>query len=443
MMTGDDMPSVPASGSPRSGTAQTDTHLSAERREAARVLMMRPILTSVTNPEETALVRRHATALKRQFQTQLGYPLVVETGFARLVKQPLPLDAPARGASRAKKDELLTPRAYTCLALLCAGLLAPGTGEQSVISSIVEQLRRDAASIGITIEESPADVRAIVVALTHLVEWGLITETEGTVAAWGERKDEALLTVHRPLLAHLLARPLANLERPELLWEPDPDAPVQPRRDLRRKVAENPVVRRESLTDAEADALSRERRDIAHALDDLLGLTLEVRAEGVLAYDEGEELSDLKFPGQHTTRQAALLLIDAAIDSARPTAETTATLHGREVPGLFVSWPSVRDELEQLANRNVRAWRTDAQDVDGLQRSVVELLTGVGLVQETDEGIVLHPACARYRPVPEHSPRRPHADSTTRGAHDADGGAAQDQGMFTLLPERPTFDQDV
>lgn len=439
MMNAEPIPASRGDRASRPAGAQTDTHLASERREAARALMMHPVLTSATRPEELALVRRHAAALQGHFHTQLGYPLVVETGFARLVKQPLPYETPARGARR-PNSSLLSPRAYTCLALLCAGMLAPGTGEQFLISAVVDQLRADAASVGINISDSLTDRRAVVVALGHLVEWGLLTETDGSVAAWGEGRGEALLSIHRPLLTHLLARPLANLDGPEALWEPDMKTPEQPRRDLRRKLAENPLIRRESLTAAEADVLSRERRDVASALDDLLGLTLEVRAEGALAYDDGEELTDLKFPGQGTTRQAALLLIDAVTDRARPTPGTTALVHGREVPGLLVPWPTVADELGELARRYARSWREDVKDAVGLQRSVIDLLTDTGLALPIPDGLVLHPASARYRPLPEHVAERARADAapSTPGGDEAAG-----PDLFAMFPDPQSSDEEA
>ena len=64
-----------------------------QRRIAARHLLAAPILTAVRNPAELDLVRRHATALKSMFSSQLGYALVVESTFARLVKAPLPASA--------------------------------------------------------------------------------------------------------------------------------------------------------------------------------------------------------------------------------------------------------------------------------------------------------------------------------------------------------------
>ena len=77
---------------PRVSTAGLDA---GERRIAARYLLSSPILTAARQPAELDLVRRHATALKSMFASQLGYALIVESSFARLVKAPLPLSAPS------------------------------------------------------------------------------------------------------------------------------------------------------------------------------------------------------------------------------------------------------------------------------------------------------------------------------------------------------------
>ncbi len=84
-----------------------------QRRIAARHLLASPILTASRDPAELELVRRYAPALKSMFAAQLGYALVVESTFARLVKAPLSLlDADRRrmdatSAARVSLDELM------------------------------------------------------------------------------------------------------------------------------------------------------------------------------------------------------------------------------------------------------------------------------------------------------------------------------------------------
>ncbi|HEY0718360.1 MAG TPA: DUF2398 family protein, partial [Streptosporangiaceae bacterium] len=134
--------------SPLVSTAGLDA---GERRIAARHLLSSPILTAARQPAELDLVRRHAPALKSMFAGQLGYALIVESGFARLVKAPLAVAAPVRPARRTTDDSPFSPGTYVHLALICAALLAPGAGEQILISSLVDQIRADAAEQSIAI----------------------------------------------------------------------------------------------------------------------------------------------------------------------------------------------------------------------------------------------------------------------------------------------------
>ncbi len=153
----------------------------------------------------------------------LGYPLVIEASFARLTKPPLPADVEPRGAVRANNTPL-SPRAYTFLALVCAGLLAPGTGEQVVMSALVEQVRSDAATAGIDVDDTITDRRALVAAIGHLTDVGLLVETDGSVAAWGERHEEALLSINRALLRTSSPGPSPVSPSPHEAWEPAEDA---------------------------------------------------------------------------------------------------------------------------------------------------------------------------------------------------------------------------
>jgi uncharacterized protein (TIGR02678 family) len=391
---------------PGQTTATTATHDAADRRAAARALLARPMLTVRTHPDELALVRRHAAALKSTFRTMLGYPLIVESHFARLVKRPLSPQAPVRPACRRSGAEF-TPRMYSFLALVCAGLLATDVGEQLLVSNLVEQLRVDAATAGISIDDEHADRRSLVAAVEQLIDWGVLVETDGTVAAWGERHEEALLTVNRALLPHLLSRPLPSIESPGSLWAVDQTEPEQPRRTLRQKLIENPLVRREDLTDAERDVLSRERNELSRLLDEHFGLSLDVRAEGALAYDDDGQLTDVEFPGSGTSKQAALLLLDALIDRSRPKAGSEIVLDGRVVPGVLLPWPVVDEELADLAARNSKVWRADrVNDLPKLRGDVLAVLSGMSLAAATTSGLAIHPAAGRYRPEPHREPAR-------------------------------------
>lgn len=374
-----------------SGLPGTAAQSARERQEAARALLAHPLLTSAY-AEDLSLVRLHAPALRGMFKTILGYHLVVEPTFARLMKGPVSVDGPGRPARRSDGTPF-TPAAYTYLALLCAALLAPGTAEQILISALIEQVRSDAASIGILIGDTLPERRALVTAIGHLIGWGVLSETDGTAGGWGERRDEALLTLHRAALPHLLARPLSGLEHPDELLAEDPQSADQPRRSLRRKLVENPLVRREDLTEAERDVLSRERSELTRVLADNFGLTLEVRAEGALAYDAVGALTDVAFPGTGRVKQAALLLLGELVD-------LRMSGDDRLIQGYPATWAQIDTILTQLTARHAKAWG----EVSGLREDAVAVLTDLGLARPAPDGILVHPAAARYRPRPQVSP---------------------------------------
>jgi uncharacterized protein (TIGR02678 family) len=383
---------------PRVSTAGLDA---GERRIAARYLLAAPILTATRQPAELDLVRRHATALKAMFAGQLGYALIVESSFARLVKAPLPASAPVRPARRATDDSPFTATTYVHLSLACAALLAPGVGEQILISALVDQIRADAAEQGITITDGIGDRRQLVAALRLLTTWGVVSETDGSLSAWGERsEDEALLSINRSLLVHLLPSPLHPFGTAEQAWA-WPEAAEPPRRRLRRRLVENPALFRAELPDDELDVLSRDRNEMARQLDENFGLVLEVRAEGVLAYDQSGALTDLDFPGSGSAKQAALLLLDELTATApnRPTAESLVLVGKTELPGSLAPWPRVDEALTSLLARYRTAWKTAyGQSLDTLRGDVVELLTALRLAQPVDQGLAVFPFAARYQP---------------------------------------------
>ncbi|WP_347059729.1 TIGR02678 family protein [Blastococcus sp. HT6-30] len=389
-------------------TAPMAARDAAERRDAARALLRAPFLTSES--EALPLVRRHAAALKTTFATWLGYTLYVEPSFARLLKTPLSGDAPLRPARRSSGGEF-APRTYAYLALLSAALLAPETGDQILISALIEQVRADAATAKVTLDDTWSEQRNLVAAVRQLIVWGVLEETDGSVTGWTDRHEEALLGVRRQMLPHMLARPLAHDTAADLLAA-DPDVVEQPRRSLRRKLVENPLVRREDLTDAERDVLSRERTELARVLDETFGLVLEVRAEGALAYDPDREVTDLEFPGAATVRQAALLTVDELLTRHRPRAGVTATVDGRTVPGLACPWDEVGEVVATLAERHNKAWGADlVADPDRLRDDVVDTLTAIGLAVTTGDALVLHPAAARHRATVTQSPPKTRAQT--------------------------------
>ncbi|MFF2618991.1 TIGR02678 family protein [Kitasatospora sp. NPDC058046] len=404
----------------------TSAHEAAERRQAARALLASPLLTAQRQPRELALVHRHHAALTGMFSRMLGYQLVVESGFARLVKGATGGGGPVRSVQLPRKAPLDGP-GLAVLCLACAALLAPGTGGQILISELVEQIRADAVAAGVTLGEEQAGLRRVCSALEMLVAWGVLAETDGTVEEWRHRDEEALLTVNQAVLPHLLARrlPVAVQGAEELVRQAVPVV-IEPRQALRRRLVENPLVRREELSAAEEEVLYRDRADVVRQLEENFGLGLEVRLEGALAFDLDGVLSDVEFPGTGTVRQAALLLIDSLVDGARPAAGQQAEADGALVPSLACEWAKVDEALARLVEQYGRAWAVEfVGDPARLRREVVALLESVSLARTTAGALLLHPAAARYRPKPSAVAR-----AARRGGGRGNEAAGYEQGVL-------------
>jgi uncharacterized protein (TIGR02678 family) len=369
-----------------------------ERRIAARHLLTSPILTAARQPAELDLVRRHATALKSMFASQLGYALIVESSFARLVKAPLPASAPVRPARRQTDDSPFTAVTYVHFALACGALLAPGVGEQILISALVDQIRADAAEQSIVITDGISDRRQLVTALRQLAAWGVVSETDGSLTAWGDHpEEEALLSINRPLLIHLLPSPLYQYKTAEETWSQR--QPEQPRRRLRQRLVESPAVFRAELPIDELDVLSRERNELARHLDENFGLVLEVRAEGVLAYDPAGALTDIDFPGSGSAKQAALLLLDELTAALQPAADSAVLVDGLRLPGMLAPWPQVDAVLTGLSARYRNVWKgAYRESQETLRAEAVSQLAALRLAQPTAEGLAVFPFAARYQP---------------------------------------------
>lgn len=377
------------------GTAVQDA---AGRRDAARAMLQRPILTALHDPDSLDLVRRHSTALRAMFADRLGYTLIVETEFARLVKTPLDAAAPLRPLHRATGGEF-GAIGYTYLALTAAALLAPGQGDRIPMAVLVEQVRADAAARDIEITDGLAERRHLVAALQALMEWGVVGETDlGNDHDRDDHDgadsdgDEVVLTVCRPLLRHLTAFALHDLPGPSAAITARPETP---RRRLYRRLVEDPFTARDDLDPEALGVLIRERAEIARLLDEDFGLVLEVRTEGALAYDPDGDLTDLLFPGSGTVNQAALLLISELVDILEP------------VPGsaVHVDATTLENTLTGLVATHARNWRGEyVRDVTALCRDVTALLVRLGLARPRGDGLLLAAPAARYRPTISESP---------------------------------------
>lgn len=356
--------------------------LAAERRLAARLLLRCPLVTVESHPEEFALVRRHADELARQFNQILGYRLVVEPGFARLIKAGL---GPGSGRRLERSSGTpFSPRTYAYLVLALAALVtAP---EQLLLSEVVSRVRAAAAEAGIDLGEPDrgAERRALVAAMKQLMTWRVITEEEGTVDSYATGDGEALLTIDREIARRLPAGAVGRADAPAALIEtaaaPDHSGP---RHAVRRRLVETPVVYVDELTDEERDWLRRNQRREQRIFEEFIGVDAEIRAEGVALLDPHGELSDLDFPGVGTVAWSALLVL-----------ERLARRRDATIPEELIE-----TELETLIDRHRKAWAADYTASPALLRdAVIDLLSRMRLIVPHADGWRLTAAAARYAP---------------------------------------------
>jgi uncharacterized protein (TIGR02678 family) len=376
----------------------------AERTQAARSLLLHPLMTT-RRPfaEELRLVRRHQSELVRLFAEGLGYRLVVEPGAARLFKAGLGRDSTRPLLKRSGAP--FAPRAYALLSLTIAALTRGKA--QLLIDELVSQVRSAAADAKIAVDlDSVADRRALYAALSVLVDVGVLSERDGDLEHWADRRTQSLLDVHREILSLLISAPLSSATSPEHLLDTAalPSAAGGARTAIRRTLVESPLLSVEDLDEAHADWWRRNRNREREWFRDRFGLDLELRAEGALAVDPEDELTDIVFPGKGATKHLALLLLEQLAGLARDGHDTRGpadkTVGAAERDG----WRVIPDvAVRSAASEVILLWgeglrRAQREDPVSAAREALDLLCQLGLLRQSDDGgsWAVHAAAARY-----------------------------------------------
>lgn len=414
-----------------------DPQAAGERRAAARHLVQRPLTCLEDDPDVFRLIRRHETELDRWFTQRLGYRLHVDADSARLFKTTALVDhQPLRTSSGRAFHQL----EHVLLALV----LATTAAGPAVISlrDLVDSVRSAAVEADITLAGDATERRALVAVLRWMIDHGLAAEMHAQVDAYAtDAAADAVLQVRPDRIALL---PL-----PALVGAPDADTLVDraerraaTRQWLRARLVEQPVVYRDDLDDAEWGELRRRLGDEERILDEMFGLVVEARAEGVAAVDPAGTLARRRFPGGGTVAHAALLLLESLAGDPSPgPAETgthddgthhTGAQHdaaqhsgayhdGTHHAGRAHTFAEITERLAALAERNARRWASDLVSAPAkLARAVVDLLVEVRLAERipapsadsgrwdrrataSEQAIRILPAAARFRAV-ERSP---------------------------------------
>lgn len=379
----------------------------AERTEALRALLVAPFVDAA-HPAY-ALIRRHERELATTLQTSFGYQLEIGSTAARAAGLPTPDGLrrplrirPASASGRQKSpDEWPGLSDRGCVLLLLTLTALERGGAQTAIADLAHDVELAGADVHppVTVAfRERAERLAFADGLDLLCWWGVLEHTSGSHESYArgdQREDEALFTVDRRRLALLLRDPVAALEAESLeqlidesaRYAPTPEGENRARFErLARRLAEDPALLLDDLTDDERGYFLGQRARIETAVADATGYQVERRAEGSALIVEGRAFTDVPFPTNSTTKQVALLLCDTL--AATP-------------PGASLSDEAVRGAVADLIAKHGDHWRRDRDDPAQLAHltfAAAEVLVAAGLARRTDAGgLQPTPLAARFR----------------------------------------------
>ncbi len=365
----------------------------AELRQAVRGLVAEPLVER--GSPVLALARRHRAELTRWFADELGYRLdATRPGVIRLAKLPGPGHAPRGLSTRTGRPFDGRRYALTCLVLASA----ESAGERTTLARLFEDVTVRACVIeGLEWDAGVAANRRIFIqAVQAATDLGVLEKAEGDEErfARGEAGGDALYRVDRERLSLLPTAP----QPPSLAASPaavateaypdTEDGRARRRRHrVTRALVEQPVVYRDDLAPDELDYLRSQRARLERILDEKVGLTLEVRAEGWVTVDPAGELSDLRWPEYGAAETTALRLCDE--------------LAARKRRGDPDSWPidKVNGFVRRLAVEYAGYWRQGADSPAGaeaLGAQALSILVAARLCRRGPGGIETLAGAARF-----------------------------------------------
>ena len=364
-----------------------------EVRQAVRGLLAEPL--APCGAPALGVVRRHRKELARWFAEELGYRLdAARPGVARLAKLPGPGHQPRGLCTRAGRAFDGRRYALTCLVLASA----EGAGDRTTLARLFDDVALRASAIdGLQWDSGRgADRRVFIQAVQAAVDLGVLDRAEGDEERFvrGEAGGDALYRIDRDRLALLptapqppsLAASPADVAR-EAYPDTEDGRARRRRHRVTRALVEQPVVYHDDLAPDELDYLRSQRSRLERVLAEMVGLTLEVRAEGWVAVDEAGELTDLRWPDYGAAETAALRLCDELRTRAR-----------RGDPPRWAH-DDVTSFVRGLAEEYAGYWKQGTDSSAGAQHlaeEAVAILVAARLVLSHADGIEARPGAGRY-----------------------------------------------
>ena len=173
----------------------------------------------------------------------------------------------------------------------------------------------------------------------------------------------------------------------------EPALSAGPRHRVRRLLVEEPAVVAGDVDDESWAWLRQSQRRETTILGEATGLDLEIRAEGVIAIDRTDELTDLEFPRGGSLGHAALLALAELVRECRP------TRLDEPIPWVLVPDGALEAIIDDLLARHGTRWRNDyVAQPDRLLADVEDLLVAMRLLRRRDGGLRLSAVASRYAP---------------------------------------------
>jgi uncharacterized protein (TIGR02678 family) len=338
-----------------------------EVARGVRLLLARPLLTAVQDPDGFDLIRRRREPIVKWFDYYCGWRVHVEprAGYARLFKVTQQPD---------RTRPMLDRRRYMVLCVVCAELLAAPT---TTADALAEKTKQAFALDGLPSFDPSrrSDRNAFGDVLGFLEQLGAV------------ERDEPQLRADPMVITRLLAAPvspstvdtLEDLTR-ETRYE-NAHRSLWQRHSTMRRLIDDPVVYKNELIPGQLAFLtSPSGRKIVQTGIGLAGCTVEERAEGFLVIDTDAIATDMRFPDDDSNEKvAALLMLDRLAQG----------------PARF---EDLVEEVRELLTK-FRNWAKAYQSDGGAGRLAadgLELLEAFGLAR-TENGTVRRlPAAARY-----------------------------------------------
>ncbi len=394
------------------GKVSLDDKLNAvareERQRAMRALLQQPLLTADGDrAEDFILVRRHAQSLRDCLALHANWSLQVTSDFARLRKTPPDLADATRPAVDSRTGMPFTKARY---ALLCLALASLERSERQItLGRLATDMAEFFAADPALAEQGPAfdlksadQRRHLVQVIRFLLERRVLRRVQGDEEHFvKDAGSDVLYNIQRPVLAAMLAvrRGPSMIEATAfderlaaLVEEPMPDTDESRNRRIRvrmmRRLLDDPVMYFHDLDEREKAYLDSQRPFLLRHVEELTGMTAEVRREGLAILDHRGDMTDLGLPEEGTDGHLTLLIAEHLAEKLRAD------------PEAVVGFAALCEYTVGLIARHQRHWRKDVT-LPGADRQLtaqtVERLEALRLARRLDDGgIQPLPAVARF-----------------------------------------------